>query len=379
MQRAFGLLALVVLFTACHQSARPPRQPSVQQPDAAALAHFESLPSASSASAPPEPKFDREFAWPDEPDSEKSACSFQVRENFSYNGRLYFKGRPYASRRAFGDIDGGNLVVNEGTLFASGSLYTRSAHLFAEVHLPELPLFATGPIVRGEFLHIQSTRIATRTSVKGAFFSPDIQLPSYLKLKAPMREDYRIPCAYVDVNSPAEPVSTFVGEYTALSAPDKIVGLSLTPDGPAVAEIVHPENLMVGVLGMYKTTALVTVPATSQWSNVTLVGWIHDGNLDDMGGSIGHGSALSRGPRQHLTQMDCKSASIFVTVDRKLYRLVDVRDPMTFRGALAENGDFRVDLEAVETWSAFAPAARDPDAPLDPFIPKEFLEQCRAR
>ena len=77
--------------------------------------------------------------------------------------------------------------------------------------------------------------------------------------------------------------------------------------------------------------------------------------------------------------MDCKSASIFVTVDRKLYRLADVREPMIFRGALAENGDFRVDLGASETWPASAPATKDPSAPLDPFIPKEFLGQCLVR
>ena len=233
------------------------------------------------------------------------------------------------------------------------------------------------PIVRAEWMQIQRTRIATRTSVKGAFFAPDIQLPPDVRLKAPLREDYRIPCSFVSANEPQTQVTKFDGSYVRLSAPDKIVGLSLTPDGPPVAEIVRPDGLGVGVLGMYKTTALVSIDAQTEFSGVTLVGWIHDGTLDDSGGGIGHGMMATIGHPPDRIGLRCDGVTIFAAVDHELHRLVDVNGEMTFWGARAKNGDFRVDLGGNKACTVNAPPKDGPKEPLDPFIPKEYLPRCK--
>lgn len=324
-------------------------------------------------------KFDRELVEPDEPDASAAACGFQVGTSFTYPGMLHVKGRPFASLSVFGSVRSGSFVAEEGRLDAGGSFYTDLAHVSGDVNLPEVSLYAAAPIVRGDFLHVTRTRIATRTSVKGAFFSPDVKLPSNVRLKTPLREDaFRIPCHFVTPNQPDTPVTRFPeAGMVWLDAPDKIVGLSTTPEGPPVAEIVHPAGMVVSLLGMYKTTALVAVEATSETSDVTLVGWIHEGNLDDGSGTIGHGYGTGHGgrERQHVT---CNGVPILVSVEGRLLRVAEVQDRMTLYGARSPSGDFRVDLGANPAWSATAPSKNGPTEPLDPFIPAEYLVRCKS-
>lgn len=384
MRHGLLLTTGLLLLAACHKAG-----PSSRLPAHAAAASLppNGSPMASpdlrgvSLPAPmppplPDVEFTREYEEEPEPEVETAACGFQMGESFSYRGRLYFQGRPFAAMDTFGKISWGGVVAEEGRLFARTSFSAEHARVTAEVHLPELTLHAVGPIVRAEYMQIQRTRIATRTSVKGAFFAPDIQLPSNVKLVTPLREDYRIPCSFVSANEPETSVSKFDGSLAMLSAPDKVVGLSLTPDGPPVAQLVHPENLGVGVLGMYKTTALVSVDAHSDASSVTLVGWIHEGTLDDGGSGLQGGNVGLIGHPDDRTRMDCSGVPVFVSVAHKLHRLVEVQDEMTFYGALAKDGDFRVDLGGDDAWSAKTPPKDGASSPLDPFIPKEYLARC---
>ena len=379
MNRALVLVTALSTLGACH-GARPAAPPettsSATSADTVGTSELRREEVRANALRSHEVDFTREYEEPRDLDERAAGCGFDMGENFSYRGLLFFRARPFADMITLGRVRDGRLIAEEGRLLARAAFTTESAHVNAELNLPELSLYAVGPIVRGEWLQIQRTRIATTTSVKGAFFAPDVQLPPNLRLKTPLRDDYRIPCAFVSANEPESSVGKFDGSYATLSAPGKVVGLSLTPDGPPVAEIIGPAGMGVGVLGMWKTTALVSIDAQSGSSSVTLVGWLHEGTLDDASGGLGHGTAGSGGRAANRVPLFCSGVDIFVRVDHKLHRLVDVTRAMTFWGAYAENGDFRVDLGGDPAWAVEKPTPDGPKQPLDPFIPKEYLVRC---
>ncbi len=377
MKRALLLLTTFASLNACHQGRTPAPAKTADSSAVPGTSAVDPATQMVNALRDHEVLFEREYEEPANLDERPAACGFDIRENFSYRGLLYFRARPFADMRAFGSAQDGRLVVEEGRLHARVAFSTESARLNAEINLPELSLNAVGPIVRAEWLQIQRTRIATTTSVKGAFFAPDVQLPPNLRLKAPLHDDYRIPCGFVTPNEPESQVTKFDGSYATLSAPGKVVGLSLTPDGPPVAEIIRPEGMYIGVLGMYKTTALVSIDAQSDFSTVTLVGWIHEGTLGDALGGLGFGTMGTSRHAANRSRLFCAAADIFVTVDRKLHRVVAVMREMTFWGAYAENGDFRVDLGGDQAWTVEKPPVDGPKQPLDPFIPKEYLTRCQ--
>ena len=304
----------------------------------------------------------------------------------------------------------GQIRVPEGTLFAPAELSTKSADIRADVSLRELPLYAKGPIVYDGWLHIHKTRIATQISVQGPYFEPDLRMGTDLRLAGPAREGIRIPCGMVaprgewpdvDDESDLDPELAEMARHTEetqrlsgsadgafpradgarLTAPQKIIGISRTPTGPAVAEIVHPDGRAVKLLAMYKTTALIAISEqpkdAKEQPAITLVGWIHEGELDDGGARVGPGSVGTIGHGPPRFSLQCEGVDVFVKVGKELFDVVSVNLRTRLVGAYAANGDFRVDLGGNPHWSSEKPPKDASGEPLDPFVPKEYLTRCR--
>jgi hypothetical protein len=328
----------------------------------------------------PDVEFTREYEEPVDIDAEPT-CKINVGPSgLAYDGLLYVHGKPFARANAFGTISYASLGAEEGSLYAPGTFGTETASVTAEVYLPDLQLYAAMPIIIDGFVHVVRTRIATKTSVKGPFFAPDVKLPPNIRLRAPLREDaIRVPCAYVRASAPEEAVDAIerASSSVILDAEEKNVSVSLTPTGAPMADIVKPQELRVSMLSLYKTTALVAVHAETKESDVYVVGWIHDGELNEGGSIIGLGNVGTIGRAANETHLNCDRVSVFVEVDHKLFKAADVNDTMSFHGARAANGDFRLDLGADPTFSPTKPPKKGPNAPLEPFIPKEYLPRCR--
>jgi len=378
------LLLSTVTCVACVACGHVPRQPRVAQRGAPEYPVFKSA-SADDAlpgEAPPKPdvELNRELEQPEQVDAESASCGFRAGDSTEYAGMFFLKGRPFARGDAFGKVTYGTFAAEEDRLYAPFSFYTDAAYVYGEIYLPDMPLFAAGPIVHDDWIHILRTRIATKSSVKGAFFAPDLKLPASVRLKTPLREDaYRIPCGMVTPDRPGT-MDSFSGTSMKLEAPDAIVGLSHSPQGPAVAEIVHPSELSLEMLSMYKTTALVSVHVSTPESEVALVGWIHEGTMDNSGAfGIGEGKIGTIGHIPRPVHVSCDGVSVLASVDGKLYMVAEISAPYDFYGARAANGDLRIDLGADPAWSPDHGPRNGAKQPLDPFIPKEYLVRCTER
>ena len=332
----------------------------------------------------PPVSFERDYEQVPSPDAEPSACSFNLSASesgsFGYEGMISIHGRPFARADALGAITSGSIGVEEGSLYAPGIFAADHASISGEVYLPDVRLYAAVPIVYDGWLHVLRTRIASKTSVKGPFFAPDVKLPPEIRLRTPLREDaMRVPCAFATASQPENDANAFARttSWAYLHSPDKNVSISLTPTGAPVADIVKPSELGLHLVTLYKTTALVSVVASTKESEVMLVGWIHDGTLDDGGGGLGLGTMGTIGHPNGGAFFDCDDVSIFVEVDRKLFKVADVWDHKQLYGAPAPNGELRVDLGANPGWSAKAAPKKGAKEPLDPFVPKELLARCK--
>jgi hypothetical protein len=384
MRARYGCLLAVtsLAFVAgCMRGAAQPPRAVASSSGPSAFPFAVSSPSESADPELPPVAFERAYEEAIDTDYENSACALNTttQNGFDYDGMLYVRGRPYARVDAFGKIVGVWLGVDEGSLFAKGTFSTEHASVGGDLYLPDLRLYATVPIVLDGWIHVVRTRIATKTSVKGPFFAPDVKLPPGVHLRAPLREDtLRVPCAFVSTSPPEEASAFDRATSTAiLDAPEKTVSISLTPTGAPVADITKPKELNLNLVTLYKTTALVGVKATTKESEVILVGWIHEGELNDGYGGLESGAVGTIGRSDGASSWDCNGVSVFVEADRKLFKVADVNDHMDFRGALAPNGDLRVDLGANPSWSPTAAPKKGPKEPLDAFVPKEFLGRCK--
>jgi hypothetical protein len=383
-----SLLAFVAasFVAACARGpAPPPRAVAASSGSPTAYPFATTAPAEEPAAVErPEVTFDREYEDAVPTDAESSVCSFNsnigVDRRFGYDGMVYVHGRPFARIDALGEVKGTFVNLEEGSLYARSTFSADHATLTGDIYLPDLPLYASVPIVYDGWIHVLRTRVATKTSVKGPFFAPDVKLPPGVRLRTPLREDaIRIPCAYVSTTPPESDVNAFddASSTVALDSPDKNVSISLTPAGAPVADIAKPTRMNVGLITMYKTTALVSVKASTKESEVLLVGWIHEGELNEDYGGVGLGTVGTIGHAVGTPHFDCDGVSIFVETDHKLFKVADIESSMGFWGAIKPNGDLRVDLGADPDWSWKTPAKAGPKAPLDPFVPKEYLARCK--
>jgi hypothetical protein len=301
-------------------------------------------------------------------------CDFHSQNEDShvvYSGDMYLHGRTFASGNYF---ETGEITVRGRRLQALGQFgSTRNSARYTTygfIDLTKLVLFARVPIMIDSWIRVYKTGITNESSVRGGSVAAPIAFPKYLRpSKQLSAAALRIPCGMLSMSE--EPNgSRAINAYPSLLGAGPPLAFSRTPGGESLAVINVNEPLLVQRLQSYLDKSLIMVGD----DRTQFVGWVDSARFpSSTRTSFTAKPPHIRSPRNQ-DAIECQNVDIMVVSRGQTWFVMHLDGHDVLFGAMAPNGDYRVDLGQGE-WSKDA-GADDGTGPLQPFIPKEQLAHC---